>query len=316
MRFAKRPYPRRRNTQIREAPHTKVCQAAVLGDALSVFSLDVVGVVAAYVVCGAATSGALPSHLFSFGSVGKTNGKFTGGCYSLACGSDGNVWVGDDGGCQIFSSEGKFIRRVANGYFSSRCLGIAFDRNGEVFCADTDGHRILVCRLDGCFVRTFRLHGGGSVRRKSPYGLAVDGNGLLFIVDYQNHHVQVLRRDGKFVRSFGSRGLGDGQFHFPYGAAVSAKAEIFVADPNNYRVQVIRLFLCRVRYCVAGVRRQRKVPAQVQRRGLRTRTVQLPLRYRIGPRGQCFRLRSRQQLRANFQVRRHVHHHVRLTRRR
>ena len=287
-----------------------------LADALSVFSLDVVGVVADYVVWGVATAESTPSHLFSFGSEGTDYGKFTGGCYSLAFSSDGNIWVGDGRGCQMFSSEGKFVRRTAGGNFTASCWGIAFDSNGEVFLADTGGHRILVCRLDSSFVRSFvRSFGSernGEVQFMWPRGLAVDGNGQLFAADSGNHRVQVLRRDGSFVRAFGSFGSGDGQLRRPYGIAFSAAAEVFISDSDNHRVEVIRLFLLRVRHCVAGVRRQRKVPTQVRQRSLRTRTVPPSHQHRIGRCWQCFRVRSTAC--ANFQIRRHVHHHVRLTR--
>ena len=254
------------------------------------FSLDVVGVVAAYVVCGVATAGSTPSHLFSFGSEGTDDGKFTNGCFSLATRSDGNIWVGDGRGCQMFSSEGKFIRRVAEGNFSLSCWAIAFDRNGEVFLADTFGYRILVCRLDGSFVRSFGSQGSGEVRFVWPRGFVVDGNGQLFAGDSGNHRVQVLRRDGSFVRAFGSYGTGDGQLNNPRGVAFSSAAEVFICDSNNHRVEVIRLFLSCVQHCVAGVRRQRKVPTQVRQRRLRTRTVPLPVRHRIGRCWQCFRV--------------------------
>ena len=253
-----------------------------LADALSVFSLDVVGVVAAYVVCGVATSGSTPSHLFSFGSEGTANGKFTGGCYSLSFSSDGNIWVGDGRGCQVFSSEGKFIRRVAEGNFTSSCWGIAFDSNSEVFLADTFGDRILVCRADGSFVRSFRS--------QATCGLAVDGNGQLFAVDSDNSRVQVLRRDGSFVRAFGSNGSRDGRLRGPNAIAFSAAAEVFISNSINRRVEVIRLFLLCIRHCVAGVRRQRKVPTQVRQQRLTTRTVHKPLRHRIGRCWQCFRV--------------------------
>ena len=280
------------------------------------FSLDVVGVVAGYDVCGVATAGATPSHLFAFGAEGEGGGQFKGGCCSFACSSDGKLFVGDGRGCQMFSSEGKFIDHVANGKFTSSCLGIASDNNGEIFLADTGGDRILVCRMDGSFVRSFGSKGSCNGQLKSQRGLVVDGNGLLFVVDYGNHRVQVLRRDGSFVRAFGSYGSGDGQLNYPFGVAVSDSAEVFVTDQYNHRVQVIGLFLLRIRRCVAGVRRQRKVPTQVRQKRIRTRTISEHPRHRIGRRWQCFRWRLQQPPRANFQVRRHVRHHVRLTRQR
>ena len=260
-----------------------------LAETITVFSLDLVGVIAAYVVFGVATSGAKPSHLFTFGPEGDGDGQDYGGCYSLACSSNGNVFVGDRRGCQMFSSEGKFVLRFAKGNFTSSCWGIALDTNGEVFLADSNGHRIVVCREDGTFVRSFGSYGCGNGQFNSPMGLAVDGNGLLFVVYSGNHRVQVLRRDGSFVRAFGSRGSGDGQLNYPRGVAVNAAAEVFVADQFNFRVQVIGLFLLRVRRCIAGVRRQRKIPTPVRQRRLRRWTVQQPLRNRIGLRGQCFR---------------------------
>ena len=236
-----------------------------LAETITVFSLDIVGVVANYVVFGVATAGATPSHLFTFGADGDGDGQVNCGCYSLAYGSDDTVLVGDARGCQMFSSEGKILRHIGQREFSSQCFGIAVNNNGEIFLADTFGHHVLVCRVDGSFVRSFGSKGIGNGRSSKgsgngqfdlPKGLAVDASGLLlFIVDCGNHRVQVLHRDGSFVRAFGTRGTGDGQLDCPFGVAVSAAAEVFVADRFNHRVQVIGLFLLRVRRCVAGVRR-------------------------------------------------------------
>ena len=83
-----------------------------MADALPTFSLDVVGVVAAYVVCGVATAGAKPSHLFEFGPVDLGRGRFLGSCCGLACSANGNIWLCAERNVQVFNSDGEFLFRV------------------------------------------------------------------------------------------------------------------------------------------------------------------------------------------------------------
>ena len=210
----------------------------VLEEALPRFSLDVIGIVASYAVCGSATLGAVPRLLFAFGSLGEGDVNFERAVDSgiLAVAPDGSIWCGVYLGCQLFSSDGKFLRNVVQGKFQGPCTGIAFD-NSEVFCSDEDANQIVVCGMDGSFVRSFSS--SDDVSSFGPSGLAVDGKGLLFVVDGRRARIVVLRRDGSLVLTFGESGSGDGQFSLPRHIALSAAGELFITDSFNHRVQVL-----------------------------------------------------------------------------
>lgn len=194
------------------------------------------------ILYGSAKPGVQPKFLFNFGSQGEGDGQFHDACCCLAINPhDDTIWTGDHRGCQIFSQTGQFLRHAAKGQFKARCGGICFD-NGEVFMADHDGHRVVVCRPDGSFVRSFGSRGAGADQYNSPNKIVADGNGLLFIADSSNERVKVVRRDGSFVRAFGSKGSGDGQFSTPYALAVRG-SELWVTDYFNNRIQVLCFYL-------------------------------------------------------------------------
>lgn len=85
-------------------------------------SLDVLGVVCGYAVCGVASAGATPVVMFNFTDVFTSEeGKFRGGCYAVACAPDGKIWCGDYGGVQLFTSSGQFIRRITDENLKGWC---------------------------------------------------------------------------------------------------------------------------------------------------------------------------------------------------
>jgi hypothetical protein len=200
-----------------------------LADSLCMFSMDLVGLCTEYAFPIEPMSNTQPSFMFAFGKESV---------YSLAVSPDSLIWCGSNSGCDIFSLDGQFVRHAAHDQFTRRCFGIAFDSNGEVFCSERERHRILVCSLDGGFIRSFGSEGSGTGYFYYPEALAVDGRGWLFVADSSNHRIQIVTRDGHFVNTFGSKGLGDGQFSYPGGIAFSSCGELFVADCVNARVQV------------------------------------------------------------------------------
>jgi DNA-binding beta-propeller fold protein YncE len=83
-------------------------------------------------------------------------------------------------------------------------FGIAVDRQGNVFIADTSNSAIRKLSPDG-LVSTIaggpRNGGaqdgaGASAQFSSPYGLAIDASGDIYVADYQNHAVRRMTRRG------------------------------------------------------------------------------------------------------------------------
>jgi DNA-binding beta-propeller fold protein YncE len=112
-------------------------------------------------------------------------------------------------------------------------VGVAVDRTGRVYVADSVQGRIFV------FAEGRRLAaeiGLGVLER--PTGLALDPSGeRLYAVDTLRCRVVVFLLDGRQVGEFGNRGAGPGEFNAPTHIVVSRQGRISVSDSLNFRVQ-------------------------------------------------------------------------------
>lgn len=120
--------------------------------------------------------------------------------------------------------------------------GVAADRRGNVYVADTLNHRIAVYDSSGRFVRAWGSVGTGPgqfAARDSPQGVAVGPDNLIYVADTWNQRIEVFRTDGRFVRQWGGGpiGSGQGQFYGPRSVAVAPSGNVFVADTGNERVE-------------------------------------------------------------------------------
>lgn len=225
-----------------------------LSSVLSRFSIDLVGVVCSYAVCGVATAGAQPNLLFSFGSEqsssafadsGDEADKMNGGCMSLACAYDGTVWAGSYGGVHVFDCNGNFIRRVKPADSSAWRTGIACVPSGEVFVCASSDHQITAYSAQGEALRTMgELGEKGSEGGKWcwPWGLCMNKKGQLVVADSSNYRVKIVEPDGSFVRVFGSQGGGDGEFMDARGIGCTEDGRIMVVDADDGSVQVCPAF--------------------------------------------------------------------------
>lgn len=133
--------------------------------------------------------------------------------------------------------------------------GVAVDRGGNLFVADSDNNIIRRITLDGT-VTTFAGVAGqtgsadgtrAAARFAAPTGVAVDGVGNVFVADSGNHTIRKITPDGvvtTFAGKPGSSCLTDGAgadacFHRPYGVAVDGAGNLFVADIDDNKVRKI-----------------------------------------------------------------------------
>jgi poly(3-hydroxybutyrate) depolymerase/sugar lactone lactonase YvrE len=133
--------------------------------------------------------------------------------------------------------------------------GLAVNRAGELFIADTENHRVRRVGADGTMT-TFAgtdapgFAGDGGVataaQLNEPRGLAVDQQGDLFVADAANHRVRKVAPDGTIstVAGTGAPGFsGDegaatqAQFNHPIGVAVDSQGSLFIVDQLNGRIR-------------------------------------------------------------------------------
>lgn len=200
------------------------------------FSMDLVGNVAGFLVCGPVIADAQPQILVTF--------EQSLDCTSLALSPEGTVWVTTPQGVHIFTDDGVF----KDGWRTCDVTpnAFAFDTNGEVFATNITERIITVHKLDGQVLRYF----DGEVM--SPTDIATNGKGLIFVADYWGHCIKVFRRDGTPVACWGGdtqrkfdedgyfllKGPGEtGPFCYPHSVCYNA-GEVYVSDTMNDRIQV------------------------------------------------------------------------------
>ena len=135
--------------------------------------------------------------------------------------------------------------------------GIAIDRRGNLYIADTAGWRIRKVDARGT-ITTFACNGrqgstgdgglAGSARCR-PVGIAVDAGGNVYFTDGDGNRVRKITPAGRITAFAGAAGppgsSGDGgpataaQLSSPRGVAVDRNGNVFIADVENHRVRKV-----------------------------------------------------------------------------
>ncbi len=139
------------------------------------------------------------------------------------------------------------------GYDPAAAAGVAVDRAGNLFIADTSNHRIrrvspegIITTVAGNGTRGFSGDGGPatSAQLNYPPGVAVDGGGNLFIVDAFNFRIRKVSASG-IITTVAGNGTGPDSGDggpatsarlAPWGLAVDGAGNLFVAEESFIRV--------------------------------------------------------------------------------
>jgi len=130
--------------------------------------------------------------------------------------------------------------------------GVAVDKVGNVYVADTGNHRIRKITPGGT-VTTLAGSVSGyldgndiSARFREPRGVAVDSNGNVYVADTLNNMIRKVTPGG-VVSTFAGDGNFDSDngagatasFGGPYGVAVDSAGNVYVGDASNHRIRKI-----------------------------------------------------------------------------
>ena len=115
--------------------------------------------------------------------------------------------------------------------------GLAVDKDGNVYCADSYSNMIFVYDSDLNLMSKWGSAGLELGKFNGPSGLAFDSEDQLLISDSMNHRIQKFTKSGKFISSWGSRGTERGLLLGPWGIATDQNQDVYVADWGNNRVQ-------------------------------------------------------------------------------
>ena len=131
--------------------------------------------------------------------------------------------------------------------------GVAVDRSGNVYVADTLNH--LIRKIDTAGNVTtlagseagFADGQGTSAQFDWPSSVAVDSSGNVYVADTLNNRIRKIDAAGNVTTLAGSEaGFADGQgalaqFDWPNGVAVDADGNVYVADHANNRIRKINV---------------------------------------------------------------------------
>lgn len=132
--------------------------------------------------------------------------------------------------------------------------GMAIDKNGNVFVADSRNNSIIKITsagisttLAGNAVSGLADGIGSAAKFNSPIGVTVDEKGNVFVADSGNNAIRKITPDGVVttIAGNGSSGYSNGvnnpviTFYYPKGIAVDKNGHLFVADTINNAIRVI-----------------------------------------------------------------------------
>jgi serine/threonine-protein kinase len=197
-----------------------------------------------------------------------TGADFSDTAQGVTVDGSGNVYVADgnnhrirkiDVGGNVTTLAGSGWTSFANGSGAAATFnyptGVAVDKSGNVYVADSRNHRIRkidqggnVTTLAGSSYNGF-LDGHAyenwqnAARFWNPTGVAVDESGNVYVADSYNHRIRKIDVGGNVTTLAGSgtQGPSNGQgieasFNYPTGVAVDKSGNVYVADSSNHRI--------------------------------------------------------------------------------
>lgn len=180
--------------------------------------------------------------------------------YGVAVDTDGTLYVadaGDNNRIRRIGSDGKVSTLAgsqegfADGMRAAAKFdtpsGLALDRFGNLYVADTGNHAIrkvspqgMVSTVAGTGLAGFRDGPGAQAQFNGPIGVAVDAAGRVYVADTYNDRIRVIHPDGRVGTLAGAERPGhlDGtasaaRFDTPTALAVDAGGVIWVTDTRN-----------------------------------------------------------------------------------
>ncbi|MBW3625319.1 MAG: SMP-30/gluconolactonase/LRE family protein [Armatimonadetes bacterium] len=162
----------------------------------------------------------------------------------------------------------------------SQPVGVAVDRNGNLYIADRGSHRVrkvtpqgIITTVAGSGQEGYAGDGGPALqaRLNGPHDVAVDGKGNLYIAGAGNHRVRKISPQGIITTvagvgrpgSAGDNGPAvEAELNSPQDVAVDPNDHLYIADTGNHRIR--RVTPAGTIQTVAGELPEEELPPQEQ----------------------------------------------------
>jgi serine/threonine protein kinase len=134
-------------------------------------------------------------------------------------------------------------------------FGIAVDRSGNVYVADTANNTIRKITANGVVSTLAGLAGhpgskddlGPNARFRNPWGVAADETGNVFVADMSNNTIRKITPSGMVMTLAGQAGMtgsvdGSGsqaRFNAPHGVATDHAGNVYVSDSANGTIRKV-----------------------------------------------------------------------------
>lgn len=122
-------------------------------------------------------------------------------------------------------------------------VGIAVDRQGDIYVADVGNHRIQELSAAGKPLTQWHTVGSGiGELTETGFDLALDPSGNLYVSEPHpsgpgNERIEKFSAAGQSIAHWGQSGSGPGQFIRPFCLTLDRKGNVFVVDSGNNRIQ-------------------------------------------------------------------------------
>ncbi len=144
----------------------------------------------------------------------------------------------------LFERDGRFIQSWGEGLFN-RPHGITIDKNGDLYCADDDGHWIGRFTAEGKLLSSFGKRNLGAVaqsgnplNKPTKVAFAPHTDDIYIADGYGNARIHKFSKEGTLLFSWGDYGTDPGQFNLPHSVCTDNEGKVYVADRENHRIQI------------------------------------------------------------------------------
>ena len=163
----------------------------------------------------------------------------------------GNIYIsdGETGRILTIDNKGEVIQ-LASGLHTPS--GIAFDKDGNLFAADSGTHTIKQIDQSGKITIIAGTEGvsgyaDGPAHQalfNAPVGIALGSDGRIFVADTYNDRIRVIENGIVRTIAGGGRGFADGfgdeaRFDTPLGLAIIDGDRLIAADAGNHRIRIV-----------------------------------------------------------------------------